>query len=246
VAGGQADHEAASEAVIEVRRLTTLDEFGEAFEVQRCVWGFAESELVPVALFVVAAEIGGQVLGAFLGAHIVGFCLAFPGIKPDGHIYLHSHMLAVLDLYRNAGVGRLLKLEQRSDALARGIDLVEWTFDPLELKNAYFNIERLGASARRYEENVYGATSSPLHGGLPTDRLVAEWWIAEGDSRPLREIEERIAVPNTIDRVRREDPARAHEIQRTIAERFRACFAKGLAVVGFERNEQEGVYLLGR
>src|SRR6202012_2433270 len=91
--------------------------------------------------------------------------------------YLHSHMLAVLPEYRNAGLGRRLKLAQRDDALSRGFDLMEWTFDPLEIKNAYFNLERLGAIARRYNVNQYGITSSPLQGGLPTDRLVAEWWL---------------------------------------------------------------------
>ncbi len=86
-------------------------------------------------------------------------------------------MLGVVDDYRNAGVGRRLKLAQREEALARGIDLVEWTFDPLEIKNAFFNIERLGAIVRRYVQNQYGITASPLHGGLPTDRCVAEWWL---------------------------------------------------------------------
>src|SRR6201999_4339960 len=79
--------------------------------------------------------------------------------------------------HRNSGLGRRLKLLQREDALARGIELIEWTFDPLEIKNAYLNIERLGAIARRYNINQYGITSSPLQGFLPTDRLVAEWWL---------------------------------------------------------------------
>ena len=114
---------------------------------------------------------------------MIAFCLAIPGLKPDGKPYLHSHMLGVLAEYRNHGVGRQLKLQQRDDALARGIDLIEWTFDPLEIKNAYFNVERLGAIVRRYLRNQYGASSSPLHGGLPTDRLVAEWWIR----KPRRE-----------------------------------------------------------
>ena len=87
-------------------------------------------------------------------------------------------MLGVLPEYRDAGVGRMLKLEQREDALARGIELIEWTFDPLEIKNAYFNMERLGAIVRRYVRNQYGTTTSHLHGGLPTDRCIAEWWIA--------------------------------------------------------------------
>ena len=79
--------------------------------------------------------------------------------------------------YRNTGLGRRIKLFQREDAIAHGYELMEWTFDPLEIKNAYFNLERLGAIARRYNINQYGITSSPLQGFLPTDRLVAEWWL---------------------------------------------------------------------
>ena len=88
-------------------------------------------------------------------------------------------MLGVLPgISQFAGVGRTLKLTQRDDALRRGIELIEWTFDPLEIKNAFFNMERLGAIVRRYVPNQYGTTSSPLHGGLPTDRCIAEWWIS--------------------------------------------------------------------
>jgi predicted GNAT superfamily acetyltransferase len=195
--------------------------------------------------------VGGHLFGAYAAGEMVGFCLAVPGLKPDGRVYLHSHMLGVLPEYRDTGVGRRLKLRQRADAIARGLELVEWTFDPLEIKNAFFNIERLGAIVRRYVENEYGATSSPLHGGLPTDRCVAEWWIATprveaviaGENRPRRAVE-RIAVPAAIDRLRRENPERAREIQRFNAALFQECFERGLTVTGFERTPSEGVYLL--
>jgi len=124
-----------------------------------------------------------------------------------------------------------LKLRQRDDALARGLDLIEWTFDPLELKNAYFNIERLGAIVRRYERNQYGLSSSRLHGGLPTDRCVAEWWIRK--PRERIELAERISVPADI--------AEARAMQSKIADRFERCFARGLTVFGMEN----GCYLLG-
>ena len=243
--------------MIEVRRLATLEEFSQALQLQQYVWGFADADLVPLPVFVVASHTGGQVLGAFDGRRMVGFCLAFPGLKPGGP-FLHSHMLAVLPEYRNAGVGRLLKLEQRSDARARGLDLMEWTFDPLQIKNAYFNIARLGAIVRRYLENEYGNTSSPLDGGLPTDRCVAEWWIASprveailsagSEPRALASgrVEQRIILPADMDRIRREDPARARDIQRSTAARFQSSFSQGLAVIGFERTDTEGAYLLGR
>ncbi len=143
-------------------------------ELEFQVWGFRERDVVPSQMYVVAAKIGGQVLGAFVDEKMAGFVLAYAGIR-DGRPYLHSHMAAVLLNFAILGIGRRLKLAQREDALARGISLIEWTFDPLQTKNAYFNICRLGAVARRYLLDVYGSTSSPLHAGLPTDRLVAEW-----------------------------------------------------------------------
>ena len=184
---------------------------------------------------------------------MVGFLLSIPVLKPGGASYLHSHMLGVLAEYRNQGVGRMLKLRQREDALERGIGLVEWTFDPLELKNAFFNMERLGAIVRRYVENQYGTTTSPLHGGLPTDRCVAEWWLASAHAEavlagrpPARVVEERIGVPVNIETIRREEPRRAREIQKTLGARLTSCFDRGLAVIGFERSDHEGAYLLGR
>ncbi|MFQ5663801.1 MAG: GNAT family N-acetyltransferase, partial [Terriglobia bacterium] len=149
---------------IEIRACAALEEFERCVELQRLVWGFSDVELVPKDVMVAGCMAGGQLFGAFDGRQMIGFVLSFPGYRP-GRAHLHSHMLGVLPAYRNRGVGRGLKLQQREDALARGLELVEWTFDPLELKNAYFNIERLGVIVRRYVPNNYGRTSSPLHGG---------------------------------------------------------------------------------
>ena len=239
--------------MIELAALTESRQFAEAVELQKTVWGFSDIELLPVRLFVVATKVGGQAFGAFDGGHMVGFLLAIPGLKPGGGSYLHSHMLGVLPAYRNQGLGRMLKLRQREDALARGIELVEWTFDPLELKNAFFNMERLGAIVRRYVENQYGTTTSPLHGGLPTDRCVAEWWISSAHAEaviagcpPARPVEQRIEVPAEIDTIRRAEPRRAREIQKSLGARLMRGFDHGLAVVGFERSASAGVYLLGK
>ena len=137
----------------EIRLLTRHEEFAEVVTLQQQIWGFKDIELLPLRLFVVAEKVGGQVLGAFDDKRMVAFCLAIPGLKAGGKYYLHSHMLGVMPDYRNSGLGRQLKLKQREEALARGIDLIEWTFDPLEIKNAYFNIERLGAIIRRFVRN---------------------------------------------------------------------------------------------
>ena len=239
---------------IEIRALSKLNQFEEVVRLQREIWGFDDVELLPLRLFVVASKIGGQVLGAFEGSRMVAFCLCIPGLKPGGKHYLHSHMLGVLPGWRNTGLGRRMKLAQRQYALASGIDLIEWTFDPLELKNAFFNIERLGAIVRRYVHNQYGTTSSHLHGGLPTDRLVPEWWVRservehllknEPYHRPVEEA--RIAVPGDIAELRKHETRRAREVQQTLAKQFDEHFRAGMAVIGFERSETHGTYLLGR
>src|SRR5262245_15815988 len=140
---------------IAIRACEGLDEFRACVALQREIWGEAELEIVPDTIFVVAEHTGGQVLGAFDGERLVGFTLAMPGLR-NGAPYLHSHMTGVLGEYRDRGVGRMLKLFQRDEALSRDIRLIEWTFDPLEMRNAYFNLNRLGAIARRYLPNLYG------------------------------------------------------------------------------------------
>jgi len=239
--------------VIAIRSLLEHQELAEAVRLQKIIWGFEEIELLPVRLFVVATKVGGEVLGAFDGSRMIGFCLAIPGLKPGGGSYLHSHMMGVLNEYRDRGIGRMLKLRQRETALARGIQLIEWTFDPLEIKNAFFNIERLGAVVRRYVLNQYGTTSSHLHGGLPTDRCVAEWHVAsprgarvvprQNADSPV--VEARIEVPVEIAELRRTDPPRAAGIQSSISRQFLEHFDRGLTVIGFETSETAGTYLLG-
>ena len=150
-------------AAIVVRHCRGLAEFGTCFEIQRAVWGSADADLVPMPLFVVAAETGGQVLGAFAEDRMVGFTLALAGLHGRG-AFLHSHMTAVMDGWRDRGIGRSLKLFQRNDALARGIDLIEWTFDPLQIKNAYFNLVRLGAIARRFIAEYVRSVQQPSAG----------------------------------------------------------------------------------
>src|SRR6202789_4277612 len=169
VAGGASAH-------IRIESVKALADFERCVDVQLAVWGYSDGDLIPKRVFIVAQSTGGQVIGAFDGDAMVGFAMSLPGYR-DGKPYLHSHMLAVLPEYRNGGLGRRMKLAQRDDALARGFDLMEWTFDPLEIKNAHLHIARLGAIARRYLRDFYGPSTSPLQGGLPTDRLVAEWWL---------------------------------------------------------------------
>ncbi len=242
---------------IEIRRCRGLEELRACVALQKEVWNFTDAELIPLRMFVVAAKVGGQVMGAFDGDEMVGFALSVPGTR-SGHVYLHSHMLAVRKDFRNAGLGRRLKLLQREDALARGIELIEWTFDPLEIKNAYLNIEKLGAIARRYNINQYGITSSPLQGGLPSDRLIAEWWLkskrvetllAAGKNPPFQ-AETEIEVPARIYEWKAASGtrAKAQHIQEHNREQFLKAFSgAGLAVLGYDRDpEGNGKFLLGR
>ena len=171
--------------------------------------------------------------------------------------YLHSHMLAVRESYRNRGLGAQLKQEQRREALARGIRLIEWTFDPLEIKNAHLNIHKLGAIVRRYEVNFYGVSSSRLQGGLPTDRLVAEWQldsprvqaILEGRPEAEYAVEERIQVPASIYQWKASEASReqALNVQLENRRKFQEAFSQGLAVTGYSLDaEGNGVFELGR
>jgi predicted GNAT superfamily acetyltransferase len=240
---------------IEIRKCAGLQEFRRCVEIQKEVWSFSDAELVPLRLFVVADKVGGQVVGAFDGGAMVGFTLAVPGLR-HGHPYFHSHMAGVLDGYRDAGIGRRMKLFQRDDAIARGIDLVEWTFDPLEIKNSFFNVERLGAIARRYTINQYGQTSSALHGGLPTDRLIAEWWLRSrrvqellqgGTRRPFAAKRE-IAVPAEISQWKANPETRdqAAAVQQRNQAAFLQAFGQGLAVLGYARDATgNGTFQLG-
>lgn len=239
---------------IQIHQLRKHEEFAEVVRLQQEIWGFEDVELLPLRLFVVADKIGGQVLGAFDAGCMVAFCLCIPGLKPGGKFYLHSHMLGVLPEYRNTGLGRRMKLTQRQYAIAQAVDLIEWTFDPLEIRNAFFNIERLGAIVRRYVPNQYGTTTSHLHGGLPTDRLVAEWWIesprvqAFCDGQPFQRsmTDAQIMIPANIGYLREHDGTRAREIQADVGRQFQQHFGAGLAVIGYERNEEGGTYLLGQ
>lgn len=159
---------------ITVRLVHSLEDFQKCMQIAREVWGDTELDTEPTTTLVIADHTGGQIVGAFDGDTMVGFTKAYIGLH-DHTPYLHSHMAAVLPNFRDRRVGRQLKLFQREDALRRGIRLIEWTFDPLETKNAHFNINRLGAISRRYIPNFYGITTSPLHRGMPTDRLLVEW-----------------------------------------------------------------------
>lgn len=240
---------------IVIRPCEGFEELSACVQLQMDVWGYGDRDVIPRRVFVVAQAIGGHVFGAFDGSTLVGFAMALPGIS-SARPYLHSHMLAVNPDYRNQGIGRRLKLVQREEALSRGIHLMEWTFDPLEIKNSFLNLARLGAVVRRYAPNFYGVSSSRLHGQVPTDRLYAEWWLDSDrvcsvlEGKPVvPTVEQEIVVPHQIAHWRHSPLHldRVLGIQSSIREHFQQAFARQLAVVGFRIDrEGNGVFQLGR
>lgn len=219
-----------------VQLLEDIDQFRQCVEIQHLSWGFSEAETVPMRSLVVCAKIGGQVFGAVDDqGFVLGFLNAFPGYR-DGKVFLHSNMMGVRPEYQNCGIGRQLKLAQREEALSRGINLVEWTFDPLEVRNARINLELLGAICRTYLLNAYGVTSSRLHGGLPTDRLVAEWHLnsARVKSRlgstpaPLVQSDGMVSleIPLNIQHLKSTEPEAAARIQSGVRERMTELFKR--------------------
>lgn len=254
---------AADVSRIAIRHCTTVPEFDECVRIEHEVWG--KEIAVPNGMFIVAHHTGGQAFAAYDGEKMIGFTLAVAGIRKfgpysgrttvDGEYtpFMHSHLTAVLNEYRNSGIGRRLKLFQRQDALERGVPLVEWTFDPLELKNGYFNIAKLGVVVRRYIPNCYGITESPLHSGMPTDRFVPEWWldservkaIVEGKPLPHGAIADRISLPRNLAEIKKaQDMDAALRIQSDLRVRCERAFAAGLVLSGVQVTDSTVEYLL--
>jgi predicted GNAT superfamily acetyltransferase len=254
--------------MITIRSCNGFDELEACVRLQIEVWGYDASDVVPRKAFLVGQKIGGQLIGAFdseipdaqsPAESLVGFAYSLPGLKTESgapQAYLHSHMLAVKESYRNRGLGTRLKLEQRREALSRGIRLMEWTFDPLEIKNAFINIHRLGATVSCYREDFYGLSSSRLQGGLPTDRLLAEWRLdlsrvlrtVEGRPAGKFVIEERILVPASIYEWKASptNRERALTVQQENRRKFQHAFSQGLAVLDFSLDaEGNGIFELG-
>jgi predicted GNAT superfamily acetyltransferase len=249
VTGARAD----TQGVISFRKCTTLDEFRECVSLQREIWAETDLEIEPATMFVVAAYTGGQVLGAFDGDRLVAYTLAVVGLL-RATPYLHSHHTGVHPDYRDRGVGRMLKLFQRDEALSREIRLIQWTFDPLELRNAHFNFNRLGAIARTYHPDLYGVTTSPLHRGLATDRLVAEWHLDSprviaaigdiaADVRPAPALTT-IDVPGELERWKTQDLLQVQRVQQRLREEFTTWFARGYAAIGARKTSSGTAYVL--
>ncbi len=162
---------------IRIRDLKTIGEFRQVVDLEHAIWGYTDSgDVVTVPVFIFTVKRGAILIGAFDATdRMVGFAYAVVGMK-EGRPMMWSHMTGVLSDYRG-GLGYLLKLEQRARALAQGYELIEWTFDPMQAMNAHLNFAKLGGVVEEYAENFYGESTSALHRGTPTDRLIVSWRI---------------------------------------------------------------------
>ena len=223
-----------------IRPLTAIPEFEQCIALQREGFGWTDADLMPVRFFVVTHHVGGLVLGAYEGEKLIGFLSSIPGIRNDMP-YWHSHMLAVSQIYRNKGVGTRLKFAQREFAIKRGIRLIEWTFDPLEARNAYFNFQKLGVVVRRYYPNLYGETSG-MQGGLPTDRIVAEWWL-DRTRAPIAGTVRRLKIHPDIQMLKKLDIHSARALQQRVAQEFQKNLDDRFHAAGFVQNAETSEYV---
>lgn len=236
------------DGTVAIRKACSRADYDACVALQREVWGLADLEVTSALQLIATVHAGGLLLLAERGGEAVGFCYALAGFVA-GEAHLHSDMLAVRKAARAAGVGRRLKWAQRDEALARGLRLVTWTFDPLRARNARLNLRHLGATCREYRPDFYGRTSSALHHGLATDRLLARWALdaprvcalaAGADpretARVVREANEArrtIEIPTDWDAVARDAEA-AVEWQARVRAQFEEAFAEGFEAVDFD------------
>jgi len=230
------------EVDVQIRRAVGVEDYQAVVELEKQVWGYTQMEdVAAVPILMIANRFGGAVLVAEdSSGRFVGFSMANLGWTGRKKLFWWSHMTAVAQEYQNRGVGLRLKLRQREEALAEGIDEIHWTFDPLQALNAHFNLHKLGVIVREYEENVYGHSTSRLHQGLPTDRFVAEWRLKADRAKSTGSDQVLLEIPANINELRRTDILSAKAWQDRIREACQSYFAAGYVVTDFV----EGHYIL--
>lgn len=242
---------------INVRECETLEELADCVRLQRDVFALPDIEISPVRHLVVTKHAGGFTLGAFAGGRLIGFVLSVPAFL-RGEKAFYSHMTAVAKDFQSLGVGAKLKWAQAARARAEGVRYVKWTFQPVMARNAFFNLEKLGAVVRHYEPNFYGTDYTTSQNqdkkiGLDSDRLFAEWDLESEKVAKLEkgekfeetsEIVQKIEIPNDWNELVKSNPSRAVEEQNRIKAEFQTAFANELIAGGFERSETSPKYLL--
>jgi len=237
-----------------IRPCKAREDLAACVAIQQVVWGYAKHEVYPLRLFVTIINIGGHVIGAFTPQkELAGFVASMPAWRGKRRYY-HSLSLGVLPAHENRGLGKALKLRQREEALWAGIRCIQWTFDPMRAKNAFFNIERLGAVVRRYLPNHYGEVRSRLQQGLPSDRLLAEWWLESprvtralaGKSPRASKARPggRVAIPDDFASLAESHPAKARELQSSVRRELQEYFSRKLTITSFTADGSRCRYVL--
>ncbi|HVF30583.1 MAG TPA: GNAT family N-acetyltransferase [Pyrinomonadaceae bacterium] len=240
---------------IDIRECVTLDELAACVDLQREVFALPEIEISPVRHFVVTKNAGGFVLGAYNGDELVGFVLSVPAFL-RGEKAFYSHMTAVKATHQSFGIGGRLKWAQRARALELGVKCIKWTFEPVKSRNAFFNLEKLGAIVTEYEDNFYGIDYSTTDKiGLASDRLFAEWHLesekvmkrAAGENYPASTHPAAlIVVPKSWAELVQTDADAALAEQLRIREEFHTAFDSGMVGRGFVRDDDRPYYVLYR
>lgn len=243
---------------IEIREATTIEEFKGCVELQRKVFAMPDLEISPVRHLIVSKSAGGYTMAAFDGEKIVGFVLSVPMFYGSERAF-YSHMAAVDNDYQNLGIGARLKWAQRTRAMLVGVNYIKWTFQPVQARNAFFNLERLGVSIKTYVPNYYGtdaessAEQRDAQQGVDSDRLFADWILdspkvvalSKGETFAEKsEVARTIEIPPNWNKLVVEDTARAIAEQERVKREFEEAFAEGLIAKGFERSETHPKYLL--
>ena len=238
-----------------IRECTTIEEFDGCLALQREAFGLPELELSPRRHLIVSRQAGGWTLGAFVAERMVGFVHHLAAVRGK-EIFGYSHMMAVAKDYQNKGVGARLKWAQRERALREGRNLIKWTWDPMQARNAHFNLNRLGATVETYAENFYGTDYSADASiaerlGLPSDRLFATWKLdsgrvqalAEGRVAALEGPVASVAIPAQWSALVKDDAQKARDEQTRVREEFNGALNRGLVCAGFERGDTQSRYL---
>ncbi len=243
---------------IEIRECAAAEEFDACIALQREVFNMPDVELSPRRHFIVTKHAGGWTLGAFFEEKLIGFVLSVPAFRGNSsrERIFYSHMTAVKQEFQNHGTGAKLKWAQRERALSENVRFIKWTFEPVQARNAYFNLIRLGVVVRKYMPNFYGTDYGTTPGvtatGFDSDRLFAEW---ELDSERVNQIAagkvfgpgspvERIVIPADWRGLLVNDPKKARAEQLRVRGEFLKAFEKGLTCRSFERDEKNPAYLL--
>lgn len=226
-----------------IRDIDDVAEMRDVEELQKEVWGIPDLDVVPLTQLVAAVEAGGVLIGAYDRDTLVGFVYGFPSYE-HGKLAHHSHMLAVKPGYRNFDLGRRLKFAQRDRVIAQGVELISWTFDPLQSLNAHFNFNKLGVIADRYLLDFYGADAASFLHRTGTDRLWVSWFVSREREDPVTEDQISIEIPWDINELVQHSPETALKWRAETRRAFTEALDAGYIVTSFIRDQNSGKYLL--